>query len=88
MKFHFSGTLLRFTDYQQDVELDAATVGAALTKLVETTPTLQPVLYDGHGKVRSAHRLFVNGESITDADLGKPLGPNDTLDILTAIAGG
>jgi molybdopterin converting factor small subunit len=88
MKFHFSGTLLRFTDYRQDLEIDAPTVGAALKALVVASPALQPVLYDGKGRIRTAHRLFVNGDPITEADADKPLAATDTLDIITAIAGG
>ncbi len=88
MRFHFSGTLLRFTDYRQDLDIDAPTVDAALKALVVENPALQPVLFDGKGRVRSAHRLFVNGDPIGEADLQKALKPEDTLDIITAIAGG
>lgn len=83
-----SGNLRRYTSFEDEIELDAPSVGAALRALVTQHPALAPVLFDGEGKVRSVHRLFLNGE-ILDVDAeDHPLTPTDELGVLTAIAGG
>lgn len=85
-----SGNLRRYTSFEQEVQLEATSLRAALEALVARHPGLRPVLYDGDGKLRSVHRLFLNGE-LLDSGSGsddRPLAPNDELGILTAIAGG
>jgi molybdopterin converting factor small subunit len=88
MKFVFSGTLLRFTDYQRSLVVEAATVRTALAALVVKCPKLAPVLYDGAGQLRAVHRLFLNGTQLLSDELERPLTPSDELEVLTAIAGG
>jgi molybdopterin synthase sulfur carrier subunit len=88
MRFRFSGTLLRFTDYQKEIELDAATLRSAVAALVLAQPSLKNVIYDGQGNVRATHRLFLNGQQLFAADFDKPLAATDVVDVLTAIAGG
>ena len=88
MTFAFSGVLLRFTGYQRQVTVEAATLGEALRALTQQLPALQPVLYDAEGAPRAVHRLFLNGEQLPDLDLTRPLVATDRIDDLTAIAGG
>jgi molybdopterin converting factor small subunit len=88
MTFGFSGSLLRFTDYQREVQVEAATLGEALSTLATRLPALRPVLFDAQGTLRGVHRLFLNGQQLAHADLGQALAPTDRLDVLTAIAGG
>lgn len=92
MMFRFSGALLRFTDYQKEVAVDAPDVQGALDALCTQRPVLRQVLFDGEGHLRAAHRLFLNGEQIATAELRSGatprLGPDDQLEVLTAIAGG
>lgn len=84
-----SGNLRRYTSFEQEVEVEASSLRGALDALLVRYPGLRPVLYDGDGKLRSVHRLFVNGE-LLDAgdDHDRALAPSDELGILTAIAGG
>ncbi len=88
MKFRFSGALLRFVNYRKEIELEAETLGLALEKLAQECPLLSSVMYDGRGKVRSAHRLFLGGELIRDPDPALGLKKTDCIDVVTAIAGG
>ncbi|MEO7730739.1 MAG: MoaD/ThiS family protein [Kofleriaceae bacterium] len=91
MKVVFSGTLLRFVNYSKEVDLEAANLHECIGQLSTQFPSLKPVLLTGDGRVRDTHQLFLNGEQLasqerTNAEL--PLQGNDTLLILTAIAGG
>ena len=88
MKFRFSGVLLRFVNYRKEIELEAETLGVALEKLAQECPLLSSVMYDSHGKVRSAHRLFLGGELIRNPDPAMALKGTDRIDVMTAIAGG
>lgn len=88
MNVVLSGNLRRFTAFEGEVQLEATTVTEALDTLVEQFPDLKPVLYDGSGKPRSVHRLFLNGEVLDVGDTDHNLEPTDELGILTAIAGG
>jgi molybdopterin converting factor small subunit len=90
MKFTFRGPLLRFVEFQRevDMEVEAPTVRASLDALVARYPGLKPVLLDANGQVRTAHRLFLNSQMITRNDLNRPVSSQDRVDILTAVAGG
>lgn len=88
MKFTFKGPLLRFVNFQREVEIEGATLQASLEALIERYPELGAVLLDSQGQVRTAHRLFLNSHMITKADLQRPTAPGDRVEILTAIAGG
>lgn len=88
MTFRLSGTLLRFVDYRREIRVDAPDLRRALALLCEMNPDLRPVLHDGAGQVRETHRLFLNGAQLAGRDLDQPLGPDDCVEVLTAIAGG
>lgn len=88
MELSFSGTLIRFIDFQKKISLDANTVNEALGKVASKYPKVRPVLYDGDGRVRQVHQIFVNGKQLVPSDFDTALNPNDQLDVLTAIAGG
>jgi molybdopterin synthase sulfur carrier subunit len=88
MNIALSGNLRRFTSFEGEVQIEAATISEALDTLVERFPDLKPVLYDTNEKPRSVHRLFLNGEVLEVGDTDRKLEPTDELGILTAIAGG
>lgn len=89
MVFTFSGILLQYTDYQQEVRYRREmTVHEALAQLVADYPDLRRVLFDGNQALRRSHRLALNGEQLLDSELSRPLGAEDEVCILTAIAGG
>lgn len=88
MIFRFSGTLLRFVNFQKEIAIESATVTEGIETLVNREPQLQPILKDSSGALRSTHRMFLNGEMMTPADMTRPIGERDCVDILTAIAGG
>ena len=88
MNIVLSGNLRRYTAFEGEVELDVASVSKALDALVEQFPDLKPVVYDADGKLRSVHRLYLNGDLLDIGDTDHALAPTDELGILTAIAGG
>ncbi len=88
MRFRIPGVLLRFTDYQSTIDVEAHTVEAALSKLVDAHAPLRKVLFDREGRLRAMHKVFLNGELLDDDQLARPAGANDQVDLITAISGG
>ena len=88
MRFRFSGTLLRFTDFQKEIDLQAPTIGAALDHLVSRHERLKPVLFDNNQQLRGIHRVFLNGEQLLEVQPQHPLAEGDCLEFVTAVAGG
>lgn len=81
--------LRKFTDQQASINIDGATVQAAIDRLIELYPVLAQHLLDKEGQVRAFVRIFLEDEDILALD-----GPNtvlksdSTLSIIPAIAGG
>ena len=88
MKFTMSGNLLRFCDFHHEIDVGGNTIAEGMDELVGRFPNLRPVLFDGQGRVRQAHRIFHNGDMISRDDVCRPTGPEHEISILTAIAGG
>ncbi len=88
MNISFSGTLLRFVNFQKTLTLDVPTVGEALSAVAAKFPQSKSVIYDGEGKVRQVHQVFLNGKQLTPGELGTAVASSDQVDLLTAIAGG
>lgn len=82
------GILLRFTNYESSIEVDAPTVRAALTELTERYPEMKDVLLDRSGAVRPTHLVALNGEALTPDELDRTSADDDRLDIVTAVSGG
>ncbi|MFF3336675.1 MoaD/ThiS family protein [Streptomyces sp. NPDC002888] len=82
------GILLRFTDYQTEIEVDGDTVRAGLDRLTERYPNLGEVLLDREGAVRATHLIALNGERLTQGELDREATEDDRVDIVTAISGG
>jgi len=83
-----SGALLRFTDYQRAINVDAPTVEAALASLASEYQPLRKVLFDRNGRVRATQRIFLNGEPLEPDQLASSTGDADCVELLLAISGG
>ena len=70
-----------------EVEIDADSVGAALSALAERHPALCPEVLTASGRPTAAYLLSLNGERFVEAP-ETPLRPDDTLLLLGAQAGG
>ena len=88
MKITLSGNLLRFSKFQREIDVPAPTVAEGLTRLCGEMPQLRSVLLDAGGQLRKVHRLFVNRDQLMNDELARPVGADDVVMILTAIAGG
>jgi molybdopterin synthase sulfur carrier subunit len=82
------GILLRFTNYENEIEVGGATVRAGLGQLVERYPTLREVLMDREGSVRATHFIALNGVQLSSGDLDRATREDDRVDIVTAVSGG
>ena len=88
MMVRVSGALLRFTDYQRIISVEAPTVEAALVKLATAHQPLRQVLFDREGKVRATQKVFLNGEPLEANQLATSAGDADCVELLLAISGG
>ena len=72
------------------VEVDGATVAAALDALTTAYPKLSQHLRDPSGKLRSFVNVYLNDEDVRflPGKEGAALSPGDTLTIVPSIAGG
>ena len=88
MNLAFSGTLLRFVNFQKNMQIEANSIEDALKKLAQKYPQSAGVLFDDAGNVRKVHQLFLNGKQVDPSNIHNPVAETDRLDVLTAIAGG
>jgi len=88
MNIVLSGVLQKHAQYQREHELPAQTVREGLELLVERFPAVGSVLLDSAGQLRKVHRLFLNGQQLSNEKVGSEVSDADRLEILTAIAGG
>jgi adenylyltransferase/sulfurtransferase len=88
-KIHIPSALRRFTDDQADLDVGGATVGEALTSLVDRYPSLAKHLYADDGRLRSFVNVYVNDEDIRYGEReATPVGERDEIFIIPSIAGG
>lgn len=82
------GILLRFTNYENEIEVAGGTVREGLTALTDRFPNLSEVLMDREGSIRATHLIALNGEQLSLAELDREATEDDRVDIVTAISGG
>jgi molybdopterin synthase sulfur carrier subunit len=81
--------LRKLTNNEEIVEVNAATIGEAITELQLRFPGLQERLVDEKGEVRRFVNVYVNEEDIRFLENQKtPLKDGDEVSIIPAIAGG
>ena len=74
-----------FHELPRRLEIDAASVDEAITRLDERWPGLRDRLCEPGPALRHHINVFVDRER---ADLGTRLGPDSRLDVIAAISGG
>jgi adenylyltransferase/sulfurtransferase len=82
-------TALRaFTDRVSEVSVEGATVGDAITALVEKYPDIKQHLYK-EGELRSFINIFVGETNIKNLQgIDTPIAPDAQIMLVPAIAGG
>jgi molybdopterin converting factor small subunit len=88
MIIKLSGNLLRFSNFRNEIMVNAPSVITAIEQLVTQLPGLKKVLLDAQGGPRAIHRMFLNGDLLERQDFDRAAEQSDELSILTAIAGG
>jgi molybdopterin synthase sulfur carrier subunit len=87
MTFVFSGSLLRYVNYQRQVSYDAVNVADALQELFGDHAGLQGLMLNADGSLRRTLRLAINNQ-VVPSDLAHPLSPSDSVEVMTAVSGG
>jgi molybdopterin converting factor small subunit len=90
MKIYIPTPLRVYSDKQETVTVNAATVGEALEALTTKHPDLKKHLYSNEGSLRSFVNLYLNDEDIRylpEKDATK-VSEKDALSIIPSIAGG
>jgi len=71
-----------------EIQVDASDVRGALLAVEAAHPGFQELVLDADGVLHRFVKLFVNDEQIAREALDLPLGDEDRLGVLAAIAGG
>ena len=88
-KVRIPAPLRSYTKDQAEVSATGRTVGEILHNLEQSYPGIGPRLLDEKGSVRRYVNIFHNDEDIRFLkDLDTPVGENDRISIVPAIAGG
>jgi sulfur-carrier protein len=82
------GILLRFTNFENEIQVRGGTVRDGLVQLTDRYPTLREVLLDREGSVRASHLIALNGEQLSHHELDREASADDRVDIVTAVSGG
>jgi molybdopterin synthase sulfur carrier subunit len=81
--------LRKLTNNEELVEVEAATVGEAITELQTRFPGIKERLLDDNGAVRRFVNVYVNEEDIRFLqNQNTPIKNGDEISIIPAIAGG
>jgi molybdopterin synthase sulfur carrier subunit len=81
--------LRKLTNNEETVEVNAGTVGEAITELQSRYPGIKERLVDDQGEVRRFVNVYVNEEDIRFLkNQQTPLRDGDEISIIPAIAGG
>ena len=89
IKLEIPTALRAFTGKQSSLDLEATTVGEALTRLTSTYGDLRKHLYTDDGRIRSFVNIYVNDEDIRYLEKENTrIKDGDTISIVPSIAGG
>ncbi len=81
--------LRQYTGKQDTIEIQAKTVGEALSNVTAQYADLRRHLFSEEGKLRSFVNVYLNDEDIRFLEKEKtPLRDNDIISIVPSIAGG
>jgi MoaD family protein len=74
---------------QKKVEVTGATVGEGLESLLEQFPGLREQIFTEDGSLNRFVNVYVNGRDVRyEQELATPVGDNDEVILLPAMAGG
>lgn len=90
MEIHIPTPLRAYTDKQETVSVEGATVAEGLAALTAAHPAMQQHLFTAEGKLRSFVNVYLNEDDVRylPAKEDSPVSPTDELTIIPSIAGG
>jgi len=89
MKIHIPTPLRPYAEKKDTVDVQAKTVGDALTGLTAKHPELRRHLYTDQGKLRAFVNVYLNDQDVRYLQQeSTPVGEGDTISIVPSIAGG
>ena len=90
MTIYIPTPLRPYANGLNEIEVNAATIAAALDILTQTHPELRKHLFTSEGKLRTFVNLYLNEEDVRylPEKEATPVTATDTLSIIPSIAGG
>lgn len=85
---HIHPSLARFSDNQNTISLESASIEGILPELCQKYPKLKKTILDENGELNPYVNLYVNGESIREQVGSKLLQGTDKIELITALVGG
>ena len=71
------------------VQVEAATLGAALDAYFKSAPKVRSYILDDQGRLRRHVAVFIDGELLTDkGNLGRSVAPASEIYVMQALSGG
>jgi molybdopterin converting factor small subunit len=86
IKMKLSQTYLEYTQNQEVVDVEGATVRECIDSLVAKFPVLRPLLFDSEYALGVL--IIYNGDVITTSSLDRPVADNDEITLVPMIYGG
>jgi len=88
-KIHIPTPLRQYAGKQPSVQVEAGTIGDALSHLVSQHPDLRRHLYTEDGKLRAFVNVYLNDEDVRYLQKeATAVHESDTISIVPSIAGG
>ncbi len=86
---HLPNVLAKLADNQRAIELDARTVGEAVSTAAARYPALAPRLRDAEGRPYQFVTFYLNDEDIRlNGGFDAPVKDGDEVTVVPAVAGG
>ncbi len=76
------------TQGMTEVDVEGATLRECLEAVEKQYPGFGPLVIDPAGNVRKFATWFRNGDKLMGDVLATPLDPNDSIEIISSVAGG
>jgi hypothetical protein len=71
------------------IQVEAATLGAALDAYFAAAPKVRTYILDDQGRLRRHVAVFIDGELLVDKkDLGRSVAPSSEIYVMQALSGG
>ena len=88
VKVHLHLTLRQFTNGQEIIDVDGATVEECLKNVVKKYPGMESSIFGKNGKLSNIVEIYVNLQSAYPNELAKQVKDGDEIHVTMMLAGG